>query len=188
LDVERERDTTVRMKKKSKAAKDRAPAAQIAKLAGISTSRVYRLRAEGRPDSLIISMSQQRREQQMLLRNLPVTPIDAGSNGHAAHTVLTLSAAQTEKERWAGALRRLEYQERSGELIRVADVRLFCARLLTEAKDILLTGPSELADSLAAETDPQRVEEILRRWLERSLDLIVRLKLWSERPEAPEAA
>jgi hypothetical protein len=184
--VERQGDNRNMQRKKSKAkAGAEASAAQVARLAGISMNRVYRLRQEGRSDSEIIAASQQRREQQAVLRNLPAVPVSA-TNGHAATGAVSYSQSLAEKERWMAALRRLQYQERSGELVRACDVRLFCTRLLIEARDILVSGPSELADELAAETDAQRVQEILRRWSERVAERFYRLTLWAERPTEPE--
>lgn len=61
----------------------------------------------------------------------------------------------------------LENALKRGELIPVAYVRTWASRILTEGRDLLLTGPSELADGLAAETDPLQTAEIVRRWLER---------------------
>jgi hypothetical protein len=54
-------------------------AATVARLAGVSISRVYRLRQEGKADAEIIAASPRRKEE-LVLRGLPVTPV----NGHAA--------------------------------------------------------------------------------------------------------
>jgi hypothetical protein len=172
------------MKPKRKSAPDRAEptAAQIARMAGISISLVYRKLQEGRTGAEIIAASQRRKEESVV-RGLPATPV----NGHAANGTLSLSGAQTEKERWAAALRKLEYQERSGELIPVSYVRHWGVTFLVAAKDEMLKAPGELADTLAAESDPRVVEEVLRRWVERVMDKFYRLdRLWA--PTPPEAA
>lgn len=73
----------------------------------------------------------------------------------------------------------LENMLRRGELIPVAYVRQWATRYLTDGRDTLLAGPSELQDVLAAETDPQRVNLILRAWLERAMAQFHQLeKLW----------
>jgi hypothetical protein len=59
---------------------------------------------------------------------------------------------------------------RRAELIPVAYVRKWATRYLTDGRDMLLTGPSELADMLAAEGDPLKTAAILRKWLERVMD------------------
>jgi hypothetical protein len=73
----------------------------------------------------------------------------------------------------------LENALKRGELIPVAYVRQWASRFLTDGRDMMLTGPSELADALAAETDPLKTAEILRRWLERVLGKFQSLdRLW----------
>jgi hypothetical protein len=49
----------------------------------------------------------------------------------------------------------------------------------------LLTAPGELADRLAAESDPRAVERILRDRMEQSCERFYQLTLWSERPPTP---
>jgi hypothetical protein len=73
----------------------------------------------------------------------------------------------------------IENALRRGELIPVAYVRTWASRFLTDARDTLLTGPSELADTLAAETDPLKTAAILRAWLERVMAKFQQLdQLW----------
>ena len=81
-----------------------------------------------------------------------------------------LNALDEMKFRRAKALaerQEIENALRRGELMPVAYVRRWGAQFLTDGRDTLLAGPSELADTLAAETDPLKVAEILRGWLER---------------------
>ena len=61
----------------------------------------------------------------------------------------------------------LDNMLKRGELIPVAHVRQWGSRFLTDARDTLMAGPSELQDTLAAEDDPLKVQAILRAWLER---------------------
>jgi hypothetical protein len=173
------------MKRKSKTAKDRAPAAQIAKLAQISISRVCRLRQEGRSDSEIIAAAAQRREAQALLRNLPVVPINTvvpingATNGHAGDCTLTYSAALTQKENWLAELRKIEVMKARRELVPVSYMKLWGTRFLVAAHDELLRGPGELADALAAESDPVECAKIVRAWVERVLQKLCECeKLW----------
>lgn len=73
----------------------------------------------------------------------------------------------------------LENALRRGELMPVAYVRQWATRFLTDARDTLMTGPSELADPLAAETDPLKTAVILRTWLERAMGKFHQLeRLW----------
>jgi DNA-binding HxlR family transcriptional regulator len=79
----------------------------------------------------------------------------------------------------------LDNMLRRGELIPVAYVRQWASRYLTDGRDMLLTGPSELADTLAAESDPLKCAAILRAWLERVMGKFHQLeKLWGAGDEA----
>lgn len=73
----------------------------------------------------------------------------------------------------------LENALRRGELIPVAYVRQWASRFLSDGRDALLAGPSELQDVLAAETDPVKVNAVLRAWLERVMAKFHQLdRLW----------
>jgi hypothetical protein len=68
---------------------------------------------------------------------------------------------------------------RRGELMPVSYVRTWASRYLTDGRYTLLAGPSELQDTLAAETDPLKVNAILRAWLERVMGKFHRCeRLW----------
>ena len=68
---------------------------------------------------------------------------------------------------------------RRGELIPVAHLRQWGTRFLIDARDTLMTGPSELQDMLAAESDPVKCAAILRAWLERVMAKFHQLdRLW----------
>lgn len=73
----------------------------------------------------------------------------------------------------------LDNMLRRGELVPVSYIRTWGSRFLTDARDTLMTGPSELQDMLAAEGDPLKVSEILRGWLERTMTKLHQLdRLW----------
>ena len=78
----------------------------------------------------------------------------------------------------------LENMMKRGELLPVAYVRQWATRYLTDGRDMLLTGPSELQDVLAAESDPLKVAAILRLWLERVMGKFEQLRtLWGASDE-----
>jgi hypothetical protein len=160
------------------------PAAQVAKLAQVSISRVYRLRQEGRSDAEIIRSARQRQEM-LALRSLPVTEI-GGANGHAPFGPVSYAASLAEKEKWAAELRRIQVMEKRRELMPVAYFRYWGINFLTEAKDLWLRGPSELRDQLASESDPLACEAIVQGFCERVVDRLAKLeRLWS--PPGPDA-
>jgi hypothetical protein len=175
------------MKRKRKLEADRAAAsaAQVARLAGVSISRVYRLRQEGRTDGEIIAAAQ-RRKDEFVLRDVPPLPVDVETNGHAAGAGLSFAAAQTAEKSWSARLKELEYQERSGALIPISYVRHWGMRFLHEAKDLWLRGSSELRDQLAAESDPLACERIVEAFCERVVNTLYQMeKLWEPPPPPP---
>jgi hypothetical protein len=74
----------------------------------------------------------------------------------------------------------LDNMVKRGELVPIAYIRLWAIRFLVDGRDELLKGPSELADTLAAEDDPKKIAAILTRWLERALAKFSQLEtLWA---------
>ena len=65
------------------------------------------------------------------------------------------------REAYAARLAKLEYEERTGALVRTEQVKLAWFDLLRVARDRLLNIPDRLADTLAAENEPRRVRELL---------------------------
>ena len=75
----------------------------------------------------------------------------------------------------------MEFQKKSGELLPVSYVRHWGVTFLTEARDVLMRGPAELADQLAVEDDPRHCEMIAQKWIERVLERLHQLRrLWGE--------
>jgi len=91
-----------------------------------------------------------------------------------------LDDAKLRRARALAERQELENMLRRGELLPVAYARQWATRFLTDGRDTLLAGPSELADTLAAETDPLKVAAILRAWLERAMAKFHQLeRLWN---------
>ena len=73
----------------------------------------------------------------------------------------------------------LDNMLRRGELVPVAYIRTWGTRFLVDACDTLMTGPSELQDTLAAEADPLKCAAIMRAWVERVMAKFHQLdRLW----------
>jgi hypothetical protein len=158
--------------------KTKPSAQEIANIAGVSLTLVNRKLAQGKSPRQIISEAEAQAQQAALKNPVNVTDL-TGTNGHAGNGALTYSAAQASKESWLARLRELDYQERSRELIPITYVRIWASRFLVEGRDILLNAPGELADRLAAESDPRAVEEILRAWTDRIMTHFFELEtLW----------
>jgi hypothetical protein len=65
------------------------------------------------------------------------------------------------RELYEARLRKLEWEQKSGELVAVAPINAWVASMIIRARDILLRIGPELRDRLAQETDPNRVQELL---------------------------
>lgn len=75
----------------------------------------------------------------------------------------------------------IENMLRRGELMPITYARQWGIRFLMDGRDEMLKGPSELADQLAAETDPLKVQAILRAWMERVIAKFEQLEmLWKD--------
>jgi hypothetical protein len=180
------------MSKKPKAGGGGLSATEIARLSGLSTSRVYTLLAEGR-SCFEILLSAERRKQQAAAREVPVLPIDVDvvaplvNGGTSVNGVPSYSASLAKKESMLAELRNVELMQKRGELMPVSYFRHWGMKFLVEAQDLWLQGPSELADRLASESDPLQCEAIVRGFVERVVDRLYKLeRLWS--PPPPEAA
>ena len=153
-------------------------AESIAAIAGVSVQLVYRKLRMGKSAREIVMEAET--QAQHALKHPVVNVAEVGLNGHAGNGALSFAAAQAAKENALAELRQLEVMERRRELMPVSYVRIWGTRFLVEGRDILLAGPSELADTLAAETDPLKTAAILRAWLDRAMGKFHQLdRLWS---------
>jgi hypothetical protein len=83
----------------------------------------------------------------------------------------------------------LDNMLRRGELLPIPYVRLWATRFLIDGRDEMLKGPSEYADALAAETDPVKVNAIMRAWIDRVMAKFEQLKqLWEGDLDAEKVA
>jgi hypothetical protein len=100
-----------------------------------------------------------------------------------------LEEAKLRRQKALAERQEIENMLRRGELLPVSYVRKWASRLLVEAKDELLRTPSELADTLAAETDAVQVAAILRTAQERALAKLEQLKkIWQGDLDAEQVA
>ena len=82
----------------------------------------------------------------------------------------TYMQAKTAAQVYDAKNAQLEYEERSGKLIRVDAVKAALAAAFTSTRDNLLQIPSRLSAILAAETDAAKVHELLQAELYRALE------------------
>jgi hypothetical protein len=97
--------------------------------------------------------------QSMLKKSPPATP---GTAQAATSNQMTLNEARTQKERYLAHLRRLEYEEKQGELVKAVEVQKLLVKLITTSKQKLLSIQSEIGQLLAdAHMDPDTKARIL---------------------------
>ena len=132
---------------------------------------VNRKLAQGKtPRQIIAEAEQQAQAAAQKHPTVLVTDVVNGhANGHAANGQWSYAAAQAAKEGALCELRQLELMEKRRELIPVSYVRVWASRFLVEGRDILLNGLGELQDRLASESDPVKIGEILRFWVDQAM-------------------
>ena len=77
--------------------------------------------------------------------------------------------AQAQERAFAAKIEELKYKEMAGQLIRTDAVRAAWAKRITSARDALLQIPHRLAPVLAAESDMERVAQLLEDELRNAL-------------------
>ncbi len=168
---------------KVKQAKNKLTVAQIATLAGVSVQLVQRKRAMGKSDHVIVAEAvlQAHAAAQKRPTVVPTDVVNGHANGHAANGngALSYSGAQAAKENALAELRQLELAQRRRELVPLAYLRAWASRFLTEGRDLLINGLSELQDKLAVESDALKVAAILRFWVDHVMTRFFSLEtLW----------
>jgi hypothetical protein len=84
--------------------------------------------------------------QSMLKKSAPATP---GTAQAVTSSQMTLNEARTQKERYLAALRKLEYEEKQGELVKAVEVQKLLVKLITTSKQKLLSIQSGVGQLLA---------------------------------------
>lgn len=82
--------------------------------------------------------------------------------------------AQAQERAFAAKIEELKYKEMAGQLIRIDAVRAAWAKRIASARDALLQIPHRLAPVLAAESDMERVGQLLEDELRHVLDELSR--------------
>jgi hypothetical protein len=81
--------------------------------------------------------------------------------------------ARAMREAYQAELSKLNYQQRSGELVEVAKVRSEIFDLTRKTRDAILNVPNRIASQLASETDPTKVHNLLNEALVRALEELI---------------
>ncbi len=107
----------------------------------------------------------------------PVPPPPPKGNGNGTHPggsgQSTYSEARAQRETYTARLKRLDWLERENRLVDVHRVREQQFKLARATSDRILGVPQLVAEILITETDPDRIQDIIRRELEQALaDLV----------------
>lgn len=91
-------------------------------------------------------------------------------NGAESGNGFNLFSARAEKETYLAQIRKLDFLERSGELVdaKLVEDRLF--NVSRQIRDALLNIPDRVSSVLAAEADPARCHDIVSREIERVIE------------------
>ena len=85
---------------------------------------------------------------------------------------LSFSQARAKKEKYLAALRKLEYEEKSGKLISADEVEREYFNIARTVRDSLLNIPGRVSAILAAESDEVKVNEILNEEITQALEVL----------------
>jgi len=87
---------------------------------------------------------------------------------------LSYSQARTVYERYRAALKKMQFQRESAELLPAKEVAAAALSKARVVRDAILNVPDRLAPLLAAETEPHRIEAILAEELRMVLEELTR--------------
>lgn len=95
-----------------------------------------------------------------------VQPPTAGAAG------TSFAASRAVRETYQARLAKLEFEQKSGKLVEVDQIKVRAFKLARSARDQLLTMPDRLAPILASETDVLEVHRLLTEDIERTCERI----------------
>ena len=106
---------------------------------------------------------------------------DGGQRTETAKTIelagMSFSAARTLKEQYNAEMKKLDYEERSGKLLRDEDVRKGAFEMYRKTRDSLLNIIDRISAQLAAEKKEANVRIILENEIRNALTHIRRLRV-----------
>ena len=80
--------------------------------------------------------------------------------------------AKTAREVYEAKSAQLDFEERSGKLIRVDAVKAALANVFSATRDAMLQIPARLGPQLAAESDPAAAQSLLHAEIHQALQLL----------------
>ncbi len=92
-----------------------------------------------------------------------------GSDGPG---VPSYSQSRAVKEAYQARIARLQYEEMTGQLVKVSEVKVEAFKRARMARDQILSVPDRLAAVLAAEDDSDTVRDLLDEELRKALEVL----------------
>ena len=86
--------------------------------------------------------------------------------------VPSYSQSRAVKEAYQARIARLQYEEMTGQLAKVSEVKLEAFRRARTARDQILSVPDRVGPILAAENDPDVVRDLLEEELRKALEVL----------------
>ena len=88
----------------------------------------------------------------------------------ASKAASTFAESRAVREAYSARITKLEYEQKLGSLVNLADVKKEVFELARNTRNLVLNIPPKIAAELAAETDPHKVEKILAVELRKALE------------------
>jgi len=101
--------------------------------------------------------------------------VPKGGGGH-------LIKARAAKETFAAKMAQLKYEQASGKLVRIEDVKRAASSTSRVTRDLLLTIPNRLAPILASETDINKINKLLTQEIRQALESLSQIN-WDQMQE-----
>lgn len=108
-----------------------------------------------------------RHADRIVYRDLDDEPVDPETKKHPKFI-----ESQARRERYKADLTELEYFQQVGKLILAEDVDREWFELARLVRDTMLNIPARIADQLAHETDPRKVQDLLEAEIYQALESI----------------
>ncbi|MBU8913302.1 MAG: hypothetical protein KOO61_04710 [Spirochaetales bacterium] len=82
------------------------------------------------------------------------------------------SQSRAVKEAYQARIARLQYEEMTGQLVKVSEVKVEAFKRARTARDQILSVPDRVASIIAAEEDPDTVRDVLDDELRKALEVL----------------
>jgi hypothetical protein len=136
---------------------------EYARRRGVSDTAVHKAIESGRITTVSGKIDPEAADKQWAENTNPAyhpSRAPQSSGNDAKHSY---QSSRAMREAYEAALKKLEYEERSGKLISAAQVEVEAFNAARIARDILLTIPHRVAPQIIGKSDISEIEKILRK-------------------------